>query len=158
MFKTFADWASLVLVVEVGIIVLVLAIRYARTGFYLWVDWKTYRTAAQLSVLVQIVGKIPEGGGPERALPGNILKFTAIFISKDGRPMIWRHLSPVSFTPVGDMGLVPLAGTTVRPRDGYARCDFVATNRAKGTLGTVVAHSGSVWSMTELTEEQLAQS
>ena len=81
--------------------------------------------------------------------PGNILLYTAIYGSDDG-VMIWKHLSDVTFVPIGDMGLQPIDNPVVRPRDGYARCRFVVTR--SGGNASVVAYSGPIHARVSLEE------
>ena len=143
-----SEWAAIVVVIEVGVITMAVTARHVRRAFRWWVDWKTYRNARRLIVAASVLADSPKGLKDGPANPGNIVKFTAMFEGKDNNLMLWKYLSPVTFTPVGDLGLVPLEGSTVRPKAGYAHCDFVVTST--GSLGTVVAHSGPVASSADL--------
>ena len=145
MFETFADWAAILILIQLGIVTLVAVSNWISKAFQWWVDLRTYRTAGSLKVVAEILERHPT---EHTAYPGNIVLFTAIFFSRDNRPMLWKHLSDVTFTPLGDMKLEPLDSKTVTPRDGYARCRFVVTQ--DGKEASAIAHSGAVFARVEL--------
>jgi hypothetical protein len=135
MFDSFSDWAAIPILIQLGIITL-----WAISGFLIrvfrwWVDWSTYHSATSLTVLATIADKAPDAV----AQPGNIVIFTAFYSSRS-RVLQWKHLSPVSFIPIGDMGLEPMDGLTVKPVKGMAFCRFAVTRQ--GRLSSVVAYSG----------------
>ncbi|MYE47692.1 MAG: hypothetical protein F4X25_13295 [Chloroflexi bacterium] len=149
MFDTFADWAAIPILIELGVVALFAASGSISRAFHRWVDWRTFRSAAKLDVLAHVLGKHP---ADQFAGPGNIIEFTAIFFSKAGHPMLRKHLSDVTFTPIGDLGLEPLGSVTVTPRGGYARCRFVVTK--DGQRASAIAHSGAVYARVELKGKQ----
>lgn len=144
MFDSFSDWAAIPILIELGILSL-----WAISGFLLkvfrwWVDWKTYRSATRLTVLANI----PDKEHDAVAQPGDVVVFTAFYGSSNKSVLQWKHLSPVTFLPIGDMGLEPLDGPTVRPVKGMAYCRFAVTRR--GRLSSVVAYSGHVRTHSQL--------
>lgn len=143
MFSTFADWAAIFVVAELGIIAASLAPGIVSRLFRRWVNWRTYRHSERLLVLTQHDDGRLMVADDNLIAPGNILRYLAIYTGPDG-PLIWRHLADVTFVPLGDMGLVPIDGPTVRPTAGYARCRFVVTRA--GRNASVIAYSGPVQS------------
>ena len=144
MFDSFSDWAAIPILIQLGIITL-----WAISGFMLnalrcGVDWRTYRSATSLTVLANIPDKEPNAV----AQPGNVVVFTAFYSSPRNPVLQWKHLSPVTFIPIGDMGLEPLDGLTVRPVKGMAYCRFAVTRQ--GRLSSVVAYSGPVRTHSQL--------
>ena len=157
-FDTFADWAAILIVIQLFTLASLATPRWISKGFKWWVDWRTYRTAANLIVLAQVVNRDVElanreigGDDLNMAYPGSIVLFTAIFQSRDGGFMMRKKLSDVTFTPLGDMKLEPLDGVTVKPRGGYARCRFVVTQTGKSA--SALAHSGPIVALSELREQ-----
>lgn len=158
VFDTFADWAAIVIVIQLFLLALLATPRWISRAFRWWVNWRTYRTASKLIVLAQVMNREVElanqgigGDDLNVAYPGSIILFTAMFQSRDGRPMLRKMLSDVTFTPLGDMRLEPLDGLTVKPRDGYARCRFVVTKSGKSA--SAVAHSGPIVTFSELNDQ-----
>lgn len=149
MFETFADWAAIPILIELGVVALLGASGLTSRAFHALVDWKTYRSAARLEVVAVILGEDP---AEQPARPGNVVEFTAHYVSERGERMLWKYLSRVTFTPIGDMGLAPLGGATVTPRGGYARCRFVVTKEGQGA--SAIAHSGSVFARVGLKGEE----
>ena len=157
-FDTFADWAAILIVIQLFFLALLATPRWISKGFRWWVDWRTYRTAANLIVLAQVMNRevelVNRGTGRDDlyvAYPGNIILFTAIFQTGDGDLMLRGLLSDVTFTPLGDMKLEPLDGVTVKPKGGYARCRFVVTQSGKSA--SALAHSGPIVAFSELKDQ-----
>ena len=144
MFDSFSDWAAIPILIELGILSLWAISGFLQKSFRWWVDWRTYRSATRLTVLANIPDKEPNAV----AQPGDVVVFTAFYGCSNNPVLQWKHLSPVTFVPIGDMGLEPLDGLTVNPDNGMAYCRFVVTR--PGRLSSVMAYSGPVRTHSQL--------